>query len=96
MQLSNALGSTPVPIGAAHIAIRQKDAKVLPASDRALTFGGRASFSIPPGALVVSDPVDLEIPKLTDLAVSIYFPNDTGPPTVHPLGLHCQLHHERE
>jgi len=60
----------------------------LPASDRALTFGGRISFTIPPGALVVSDPVDLDIPKLTDLAVSIYFPGNTGPPTVHPLGLH--------
>ncbi len=45
-------------------------------------------FSIPPGALVVSDPVDLDVPKLTDLAVSLYLPQDTGPPTVHPLGLH--------
>jgi lysophospholipase L1-like esterase len=88
VQLSNALGNRSAAIGAAHIAIHATDAAILPASDRALTFGGRASFSIPPGALVVSDPVDLEIPKLADLAISLYLPADTGPPTVHALGLH--------
>ena len=88
VQFSNALGNPPLIIGAAHIAIRQKDAAVLPASDRVLTFGGRASLTIPPGALVVSDPVDLDVPKFTDLAISLYLPEDTGPPTVHPLGLH--------
>jgi len=32
--------------------------------------------------------VDLEVPKLSDLAISLYLPEDTGPPAVHPLGLH--------
>ncbi|HTR35866.1 MAG TPA: SGNH/GDSL hydrolase family protein [Bryobacteraceae bacterium] len=88
VQLSNALGNPALTIGAAHIAIRQKDAAIVPASDRTLTFAGRASFIIPPGALVVSDPVDLDVPKLTDVAISLYLPEDTGPPTMHPLGLH--------
>jgi lysophospholipase L1-like esterase len=88
VQFSNALGNTSLMVGAAHIAIRQRDAAVLPASDRVLTFGGRASLTIPPGALVVSDPVDLDVPKFTDLAISLYLPEETGPPTVHPLGLH--------
>jgi len=88
VQFSNALGNTPLMVGAVHIAIRQKDAAVLPASDRVLTFGGRASLTIPPGALVVSDPVDLDVPKFTNLAISLYLPEDTGAPTVHPLGLH--------
>lgn len=88
VQLSNALGNPALTVGTAHIAIREKDAAVVPASDRALTFGGRASLVIPPGALVVSDPVDLDVPKFTDLAISLYLPEDTGPPTVHPLGLH--------
>ena len=88
VQLSNALGNSRLAIGAAHIAIRQKDAAIVSATDRVLTFAGRASFTIPPGALVVSDPVDLDVPKLTDLAISLYLPEDTGPPTVHPLGLH--------
>jgi lysophospholipase L1-like esterase len=88
VQLSNAFGNPALSIGAAHIAIRQKDAAIVPASDRVLTLAGRASFTIPPGAMVVSDPVDLDVPKLTDLAISLYLPEDTGPPTVHLLGLH--------
>ena len=32
--------------------------------------------------------MDLEIPKLSDLTVSLYLPEDTGAPTAHALGLH--------
>jgi len=60
----------------------------VPGTDRALTFGGRPSFVIPAGALVVSDPVELDVAPLSDLAVSLYFPRDTGKPTSHMLGLH--------
>jgi lysophospholipase L1-like esterase len=35
----------------------------------------------------VSDPIDLAVPPLTDLAVSLYFPGDTGAPTTHANGL---------
>jgi len=38
--------------------------------------------------MVVSDPVDLAVPALADLAVSLYLPQDTGAPTVHPDGMH--------
>jgi hypothetical protein len=41
-----------------------------------------------PGALMVSDPIDLDIPPLADLAISLYLPNETGAPTNHRLGLH--------
>ena len=88
VQLSNAFGNKPLVIGSSHVAIREQDAAIVPASDRVLRFGGRTSFTIPPGAIVVSDPVDLDIPKLADVAVSLYLPDDTGAPTVHALGLH--------
>jgi lysophospholipase L1-like esterase len=51
-----------------------------------LTFGGDPSITIPPGALVVSDPVELEVPDRGDLAVSIFVPENTGPATWHFLG----------
>jgi lysophospholipase L1-like esterase len=35
-----------------------------------------------------SDPVDLDVPAESDLAVSLYLPNDTGPPTSHVVALH--------
>lgn len=37
---------------------------------------------------MLSDPVDLEVAPLSDLAVSLYVPKDTGPPTNHNLALH--------
>src|ERR1700684_4376808 len=40
IELSNAFGSTPLVIGAAHIALRDKESAIVPASDRALLFGG--------------------------------------------------------
>ena len=74
IQVSNAFGSKPLVIGNAHIALRDKAAAIVPTSDRALTFGGRSTMTVPPGALIVSDPVDLTVPKLTDLAISLYLP----------------------
>jgi lysophospholipase L1-like esterase len=37
---------------------------------------------------MLSDPVDLDVPKLADIAVSVYVPGDTGPASNHALGLH--------
>lgn len=88
VELSNAFGSAPLAIGAAHIAIRARDSAIVPASDRALSFSGKPSCSIPPGALMVSDPVDLDVPPLSDLAVSVYVPGDAGQLTMHSVGLH--------
>lgn len=52
-----------------------------------MTFSGQGAISIPPGALAISDPVDLSVAPLSNLAVSIYFPQDTGPATQHSIGL---------
>ncbi len=53
-------------------------------------------MTVPPGALIVSDPVDLAVPKLTDLAISLYLPEDTGTPSIHPIGLHTNYIAEGE
>jgi lysophospholipase L1-like esterase len=87
VKLSNAFGSTPVIVGSAHVARRSTGSSTMPGTDRALTFAGKASFTIMPGVVVVSDPVDLEVPALADLAVSLYLPSDTGSPTTHATGL---------
>jgi lysophospholipase L1-like esterase len=88
VELSNAFGATPLQVGAAHIALRSKDSAIVAGSDRPLLFNGKPSTTIPAGAVMLSDTVDLEIPKLTDLAVSVFVPGDTGPASVHSLGLH--------
>jgi lysophospholipase L1-like esterase len=88
IRLTNALEKAPLRIGAAHVAVRSNGSSIVPASDRALTFGGHASTIVPPGTMVLSDPVDLIVPALAGLAISLYLPADTGQPTVHPDGLH--------
>jgi lysophospholipase L1-like esterase len=88
IKLENAFGSAPVEIGAAHLALRAKDSEIVAGSDRALTFSGRPGCILSPGVVRLSDPVDLSAPALTDLAVSLFFPGETGPPTSHGTGLH--------
>lgn len=83
IRLSNEMGSTPLRIGAAHLAQRAKDADIVPGTDRALTFGGAASITIPPGAPALSDPVELDVAALSDLAVSVYLPETAGATTIH-------------
>ncbi len=79
IRISNAFGAQALAIGAAHFAIRDQGPAIAAGSDRTLTFGGRPSVSIPPGALVLSDPVDLKAPASADLAVSLYL---AGGPTI--------------
>jgi lysophospholipase L1-like esterase len=88
IELSNAYGSAPLTIGSTHIALRDKESAIVAGSDRALAFNGKPSCSIPVGAAMLSDPVDLDVPALGDLAVSVYVPGDTGPATTHSVGLH--------
>ncbi|MEO6966325.1 MAG: SGNH/GDSL hydrolase family protein [Acidobacteriaceae bacterium] len=97
--LSNRFGAVPLHIGAVHIAIsRNGSAGVYPdgrqdlsadgsaiqaGSDRTLTFNGTGSIVIPPGAEVVSDSVALDVPALSDMAISIYLPDHTMMTTEH-------------
>ena len=76
-------GADAVVVGAARIALRGRGAAIVPGTDRALTFAGRSSIRIPAGAVVLSDAVDLEVPPVSDLAVSLYVPGPTGPATWH-------------
>ena len=84
--LSNAFGTFPLEIGAAHVALRDKDAAIKPGG-HALTFGGKTATMIAAGAVVVSDPVGVNVPTASDLVVDLYLPGDTAaspsPLTVH-------------
>lgn len=88
IELSNVFGSAPVVIGGAHVAMRDKESAVVAATDRALLFGGRPTSWIPPGATVITDPVNLDVPAESDLAVSIYISGTAAAETQHQVGLH--------
>jgi lysophospholipase L1-like esterase len=81
--LSNEYGSQPLVIGAAHIALSDGGGAIKAGSDRVLTFSGKESVTIPPGAPVISDPVDLSVPPLSSVAVSLFLPEVTPTTTMH-------------
>jgi lysophospholipase L1-like esterase len=83
VRLSNAYGKETVNVGATHIALRAHGPDVVPGSDRTVTFSGRPSVSIPANALVLSDPVKLDIPAAGDVAVSIFIPNAAAGAGIH-------------
>jgi lysophospholipase L1-like esterase len=87
LRLSNEFGQRPLLIGAASIALAGDGAGVATGSLRAVTFGGSKSVIIPPGAPALSDPVELTVAALSDLAVSLYLPSATDLATVHVAGL---------
>ncbi len=74
VRLSNAHGAGKIQIGAARIGLREKGSAIVPGSDRRLTFGGKEEVTIAAGAPALSDPVELDLPPLSDLAVSLYLP----------------------
>ncbi|MGB9070645.1 MAG: SGNH/GDSL hydrolase family protein [Candidatus Acidiferrales bacterium] len=88
VQLSNAFGTSTLGIGAAHIALHDKDSAIVAGSDHALLFGGRPSAVIPAGAELLSDALDFEVPALGDLVISLFVPSEAATPTIHLTGLH--------
>ena len=85
IRLGNTFGDQPILVGAATVALRDHDEVIDQASARALTFSGLPAVTIPANAIVLSDPVDLAVSNLTELAVSLYFPEATTGSTVHGL-----------
>lgn len=83
VRLSNVFGTAPLHIGAAHVALRQSGADIVEGSDRVLTFSGMKDITIAPGAPVLSDPIELDVAALSDLAVSVYLPEPAQASTVH-------------
>src|SRR5829696_8764924 len=79
--LSNAYGTAPVTIGGAHLALRDKQGGIQPASGGPLTFSGKPTMTIPANAVIYSDPVNLAVPPMSDLAIDLYLPGTTNAPS---------------
>jgi lysophospholipase L1-like esterase len=81
---TNEFGTDPLIIGAAHVAVSQGGSTINLVSAAGLTFGGRTTVTIPPGALVVSDPAMVKVPAGSDLAISFFLPAQP----IHQLSQH--------
>lgn len=86
VRLSNAFGTQPLTIKAAHVAVSAAldSARIDPATDRVLTFSGRGQVTIPAGADYWSDPVALKVAPLNSLAISLHYAAAPGVQTGHP------------
>jgi lysophospholipase L1-like esterase len=92
VRFSNLYGTSPLAIGAVEIAQTLKGVAIVPGTNKVVTFNGQPSVSIPPGALVVSDPTPFKLAALSDLTVSFFLPNPAGPVTEHQLGNATSYH----
>lgn len=86
VHLSNAFGTQPLHITAAHIArpVSPASAAIVASSDTPLLFSGHADVTIPAGADYVSDPVDFPMAPLSNLAVTIHYDAAPAQETGHP------------
>jgi lysophospholipase L1-like esterase len=84
VQFSNAYGSSPVTIQAAHLAVSKGASAIDTATDKALTFNGSPSVTILEGKEIYSDALDFDVKPLSDLAVTIYFGETSLNVTGHP------------
>lgn len=83
LRFSNAFGTSPLEIGSAHVALTAHGAAIVADTDRVITFDGRPSVNIPPGAPILSDPVAINVPAFAELSVSLYLPHSASASTMH-------------
>jgi lysophospholipase L1-like esterase len=80
LRFTNAFGAKALHISAAHVALAGDNGAILPGTDHVLTFAGKTSVDIPPGAPLLSDMLTWQLPAFARLAISVYYPNETVPP----------------
>lgn len=84
LHISNAFGTTPLRLNGVHVALARSAGAIQPDSERPVLFNGRTAVTVPSGAELVSDPVDLVLAPLADLAVSISIKDVPLTLTLHP------------
>jgi lysophospholipase L1-like esterase len=83
VRFTNAFGSRALRIGRAAVAVQSHGARIVPGTSVPLSFAGRRSAVLPPGAELTSDPAALAPGPATHLAVSVFLPGPTGAATEH-------------
>lgn len=83
VRLENTFAHESVRIGAASIALREGEGPEVEGSAVPLEFGGESEVNIPAGGQVYSDPVEITLPPHSDIAVSLYLPEEVSAAPVH-------------
>ncbi|GAB2607314.1 SGNH/GDSL hydrolase family protein [Kribbella endophytica] len=83
IRLSNANGDQPLVFDSVYVGKQQAGAAVVPGSSRRLTFSGKTTVRIPPGAMAVSDPLPGKVGAQQSLTVSAHVSGTSGIITAH-------------
>ena len=84
LRFSNAFGETPLTLDSVEMALSGEGSAIRPGTGRALTFGGRRSVTVAPGALAESDALAFALPALADVTVSLHLKGAPAQITIHP------------
>ena len=84
IRISNVFGREPLRIEDVHLAIASTGSAFVAGTDHIVRFAHRSFVVVAAGSSLVSDPIRMKLPALTEVAVSFYLPNDRGPVTWHP------------
>lgn len=84
VRISNRHGEAPLHLTGASLAKAAPKTDLLPGSSRPLLFAGSPSVIIPAGAVMLSDPLDFDLPPLSLLALTLQFDNIPAKTTGHP------------
>jgi lysophospholipase L1-like esterase len=86
VRVSNAMGTSPLTISGVSVAraVAPGSSRIDPSTIHNVTFAGARPVTIPAGAEYVSDPIEMRVPALTTLAVSMHFSELPKLQTGHP------------
>jgi lysophospholipase L1-like esterase len=86
VHLSNAFGTEALHFTSVHVAraLLPSTSAIDPSTDRPLTFAGLPEVVVPPGAEFVSDPLELAVAPLSNLAVTFHLDRAPDRETGHP------------
>jgi lysophospholipase L1-like esterase len=88
VRLSNEFGTAPLTFTGVQVARALGESKVAAETNRALTFHGKPSVTVPPGTPILSDVLDFPVAALSDLAITLHLRTNTQEITGHP-GSRC-------
>jgi lysophospholipase L1-like esterase len=85
IRLTNEFGTGPVTFGRVFVGLQANGGNVASGTNRALTFAGRRSITVPAGRTLLSDPVNVRVTdaQTQRLAVSLHVVGASGPMTWH-------------
>jgi lysophospholipase L1-like esterase len=86
VHLSNRFGSLPLHVTAAHVAkpLSASAAKIVPGSDKTLTFSGSPEVTVPAHAEYISDPIPFAANALSNVVITLHIDLVPADQTGHP------------